>query len=190
MCQLVYWFPKRNESIEMILRMILDQFSARGVSASLCETGSDCSDTDWHCLTVRFCHWSWLKFIIEQSFRLINGAKSSPVIISLQFLAIVMVSHIWRSGTYLGNFIILLPYQLPTAGDLGSIPTLPVSARRCTTGSGSWAAGADGLYFQPVQCLSVYFNKYLKLIPKPTDRGQDLLARATAYTAVLSVLPL
>jgi hypothetical protein len=26
------------------------------------------------------------------------------------------------------------------------------------------------VYFQPVQFLSVYFNKYLKLIPKPTDR--------------------
>ncbi len=111
MCQLVYWFPKRNESIEMtrILRMILDQFSARGVSASLCETGSDCSDTDWQSDFVIEVDWSSSLNSHSDWFWQINGAKSSPVVISLQFLWIFMVSHIWRSGIYLCNFIILLP---------------------------------------------------------------------------------
>ncbi len=97
-----------------------------------------------------------------------------------------MVLHVWLSRTYLCRLRFAPLWAgmrlRPEVSKFYNSFAQPTTNRRrpgfdsrcayiacqCKTGSGRWAGW---LYFQPVQCLSVYFNKYLKLIPKPTDRG-------------------
>jgi hypothetical protein len=56
---------------------------------------------------------------------------------------------------YRGNFIILLHYQLPTAGDLGSIPTLPVSARQALAAEQPEQMDYIFSLFNVCQCISI-----------------------------------
>jgi hypothetical protein len=92
---------------------------------------------------------------------------------TLKLTFVYMVLHDWRSGEYLHLWLSRCAFEASSKQFLNLFCTTNHQAQE------TWVRFPVRLhclsvYFQPVQCLSVYFNKYLKLIPKPTDRGQEM----------------